>query len=255
MGRREWERGEIVIPSAAWAGFKKDLREAYNKAVAADFELAKRVHERVKAAHKGKRNVDWEKAVWAEIHATEEKRATGYGFFSGGSTYQAQRYEFQVVNEWNVKTALLLKDEATGKYKLVAPKAKSFAAVKADARQFNAGSEASITLVDEGRKAGWNVYENKNACETARESLMGKTFFALLAKIQWTRGSGGSLHGNDEYHEDAGREHAGGGGSYTKDTFGPRGDDDFERTNGIRRRSASKSTGRVTVVHNSYRSR
>ncbi|VTU42888.1 hypothetical protein H6P1_00304 (plasmid) [Variovorax sp. PBL-H6] len=247
MGRREWEKGEVVIPSAAWAGFKKDLREAYNKAIAADFELAKRVHERVKAAQKGKRNVDWEKAVWAEIHATDEKRSAGYGYFGGGGTYQAERYEFKVVSEWNVKTALLVNDEATGKVKLATPKAKSFAPVKSDARQFYAGNEASITLVDESRTAKWNVYENKNACEEARQSYMGRAFLGLLAKVKWTRGSGGSFHGNDEYHEDAGREHAGGGGSYIKDTFGPLGDDDYERTNGIRRAKAPAFAGSRTV--------
>jgi hypothetical protein len=48
---------------------------------------------------------------------------------------------------------------------------------------------------------------------------MGKEFFSRLRRINWTRGSGGTIVGNDEYNSDS--YDAGGGANYTKDRFGP----------------------------------
>jgi len=82
-------------------------------------------------------------------------------------------------------------------------------------------TNCSVHFDNERRVAVWNVPENNRACEDARAGNIGKAFRASLAKVKWTRGSGGTIVGNDEYNRDAGRDYEGGGGSYVVERFGP----------------------------------
>jgi hypothetical protein len=50
---------------------------------------------------------------------------------------------------------------------------------------------------------------------------MGQVLAQALAKVVWSRGSGGSFIGNDEYNRDD--RNAGGGGNYVTRQFGPKG--------------------------------
>lgn len=81
--------------------------------------------------------------------------------------------------------------------------------------------DATIVLRNDSHTASWEVYENNRACDHARQHPLACTFFGLLAKIEWTRGSGGTIIGNDEYNRDS--HDVGGGGNYIKETFGPNG--------------------------------
>lgn len=79
---------------------------------------------------------------------------------------------------------------------------------------------ASIALNDEQKTVQWDVEENNHACEDARSQPLARLMFKLLNDMEWTRGSGGSIIGNDEYNRDN-RSH-GGGGNYTTASYGPR---------------------------------
>lgn len=243
MSRYEWERGSFVIPSTQWAAFKKSLRDAYNKALANDLTLLDKALAKVKAEYKGKRNVDWHKAVQDELNAYEK---VGYGMF-GGTRY---RYDFQLFDHYDAADNLLVRQEVETtkgkvvKYVLRSVKKKDFPDANGKTMSFDA-DDGSIHLNDKTRTVEWAVSENNHACDRARESLMGRTLFALLAKVQWGRNSGGHVIGNDEYNEDSAREYAGGGGSYIKETFGPLGEQEYERTHGLSRRATGRSSTRA----------
>ena len=98
------------------------------------------------------------------------------------------------------------------------PKRKDFPLANGATKEFDAG-EASITLVEEGRRVIWDVPENNHACEYARATFMGKALFEALRSVTWSRGSGGEIIGNDEYNQESRSD--GGGSNYTKGYFGP----------------------------------
>ena len=227
MSRYDWERGTIKLPTAVWPTFKKALRTAYNGALAHDFALVLKAFERVKADNKGKRGVDWVKALTAELEATEK----GYSYLYGNVT--RNRYDLQVLTTWQVAQKLQQKDETTGKVRLVSPQKKMFPEANSKTMSFSLEDEATITLDDKTRSVRWNVSENNRACERAREHHMAVVLFKMLGGVQWTRGSGGAIVGNDENNRDN-RDDAGGGANYLKDRFGPLGDDEYERVHGMR---------------------
>jgi hypothetical protein len=240
MGRREWEKGSITIPSAAWAGFKKALRDAYNQALSEDLAVLEKVVAATREAHKGKRNVDWREALYNELWRTAP----------GSHRYDdepAKLYPLKVIPIWTAQSALVVKDSETGKQRLQMPKKKDFPTAKTDTLSYAAGNEASIGLNNAERTVEWDVSENKSACDRARKEFMGQKLFELLKGIKWTRGTGGAIHGSDEYHEDAGREHAGGGGSYLKGMFGPLGDAQHEVTYGWNRATGKKASAKNTI--------
>lgn len=71
----------------------------------------------------------------------------------------------------------------------------------------------------DGRVVHWIVPENNHACERCRAHPVAMALFRTLASVAWTRGSGGTIVGNDEYNRDSTDE--GGGSNFVKDTFGP----------------------------------
>jgi hypothetical protein len=230
MSCYDWERGSVQLPTAAWAKFKADLRDAYNRAVQSDFALMERLHTRVKELIKGKRGVNLAQVFNIELSA---RSGSAYGGYT-------DHYAFKLIDQEKVER-LMLKDG-----KLFLPKKKDFPLANTKTTAFSAGYDGSITLNDEKRTVNWEVSENNHAVEDARQSHMGNALFRLLDKVTWTRGSGGHIYGSDEYRDDAGKEYAGGGGSYIKDTFGPLGEKAFEGQFGLLRLSRRASSPRRT---------
>jgi hypothetical protein len=220
MSRSEWEKGTIVIPTALWAGFKKGLRDAYNAARTKDFVLAQQLMDAIKTAQKGKRNVDWDAVFDQELVATVQD------WTRWGRTTQ-RKYPFQTFDQdgYDLKPLLLLRVDPNDsrKLRLQAPKKKDFALATNKTMQFSAG-DGDIALQEAAHAVYWRVRENNHAVEYAHEHPMARVLFALLAKVKWTRGSGGHLFGNDENNEHSGEEGSGLGGSYITHTFGPLGE-------------------------------
>jgi hypothetical protein len=88
---------------------------------------------------------------------------------------------------------------------------------------FSCGSECGIIFKPDGHSVSWYVGENNHARDYGREHPLAKLFFRELEELNWTRGSGGEIIGNDEYNQDAGYATAGAGGSYVISAYGPRG--------------------------------
>jgi hypothetical protein len=82
--------------------------------------------------------------------------------------------------------------------------------------------EARLTLEEATRTLRWNVSENNHAVEYAWAHPMGRALARALASVTWTRGSGGTFIGNDEYNRDS--ECEDGGANYVTRGYGPLGE-------------------------------
>jgi len=212
MSCNDWEKGEIVIPSAEWAAFKARIREALNKASERQFELATKLHAHLTSP------------------AVKDRKLKGYELYNAAEDYVRKAAErpssFSPARYTNEDATLALRavvdrsySQKTVTVKVKAPRKNAFPKYGNNVVTFQ-GDEHVLHLDNETRTAKWGVHENNRACETARESAIGRAFFSSLDKIKnWTRGSGGKIIGNDEYNQD--HTHEGGGANYVKDSYPP----------------------------------
>lgn len=72
-----------------------------------------------------------------------------------------------------------------------------------------------------GREVRWSSGENNHQVERAHSHPLAMALFSALQTVRWTRGTGGTLVGNDEYNSDSSSE--GGGANYVTARYGPKG--------------------------------
>lgn len=186
----EWEQGQFRIPAKCWPALKKALRAAYNKGLAADLTLANQVIAKVKAAHKGRRLVDWRVVLTCELGALDRVE-------SAVGTVSQMRYRFNVLrDEMIILKAFAGTSEA--RRRLCVLRRKDFPLANRETMRFPADL-GTISLCDAKHLVSWDVSEHNRACEGARSSYMGRTLFRFLEGISWVRGTGGYITGNDEH--------------------------------------------------------
>jgi len=189
MSVYEWEAGTIQLPKAQFAKIRKQFISDYNDIVEREMNAANAIREKVLEQNKGKRNVNW----YYVTEALTERNGVSY----------------RTLNK-------MVPDEKKKPIKLT-KKVMEFANNKTT--RFPLGDEGVVSFNLEDKTVSYSVPENNHACEYARETHVGKLFFRTMARIEWTRGSGGCLYGNDEYNRDDGYGNAG-GGNYVTQTFG-----------------------------------
>jgi hypothetical protein len=200
MSRYEWERGTLKIPTKEWAGLKKVVREEHNRVAQAQFAYCEKLYAHYAARAKGNKNFDYRAECWQ---------------ISGG-----HRPTLRTMHEWEQDKAYLVYHVHLTEPKR--PLKKDFALATNKTTDFSLG-EASISFGDATHSVMWMVAENNHAIDRAREHPVAVVFFRALKGIVWTRGSGGTIVGNDEYNRDNARE--GGGSNYVTDRYGPLGED------------------------------
>lgn len=213
MSKREWEEGTVKLPSAAWAPFKQALQKGMSEHIAHDYELALKLHAALTEQKKGKRGFDISQAFEAEVYAV---LPNPYSRFS--SREGTPKYPFAVVDTWDVKRWLLGTEKP---YTLLKPKKKDFAPYTSASLEFQ-GASCAVYLDNTTRAVKWDVEEGNHSVKRARNTHLGTLLFTLLAKVQWTRATGGTIVGNDEYNEESRSE--GGAGNYVTSRFGPLGE-------------------------------
>jgi len=213
MSKSEWEAGSLVIPAAAWPTFRRSLIEKWNAEQDRLLQLAVKLRGEVDAAAKGKRGFD--RAGWLRT------RMNAGHWGEDGASARSDDYE-EVLRLIGLQPACNGPHGAwTTPTKTCAPKRKDLKILPVSRGAVLDLGEAAIKLDDTTHTVSWRVQENNHARDCARSLPMARALFGLLARVEWTRGSGGKIVGNDEYNSDG--EDEGGGSNYVTAAYGPLG--------------------------------
>jgi len=193
-----WESGTIKIPTSEWSKFRTGVIKAFNDRRDRMWDESVRVFENAKLAKKGKRNFDL--ISWFENEANDNR-------------------SFSFDEVMVIRSKIL--PRVDGKYKLLRPKKNMFAHLPTSKNCTINCNDGGIVLNNESRTVVWAVSENNHAVEVARSHPVAQKMFRLLDRVKWTRNSGGTIVGNDEYNRDN-NDYCGGGGSYVTMEYGPK---------------------------------
>ena len=223
MSRNEWEAGTIVLPAKAWPKLKADVRAAYNAHQASRRKLAEEMRRRLVDAAKGKRGFDWNGGIGQVVEAMAHERPAA-------DCDSLHDVAFVVLPHDRRKPG--------GEGGPKAAKASDYPDASGATKQLSLG-EAGIGFDEATRSVTWSSGENNHAVERAMAHPVARALFQALRRVEWTRGTGGTIVGNDEYNEDSRQE--GGGANYVTKRFGPLGEDPLLK----RLAKAAKASGRT----------
>lgn len=179
MSKYEWEHGTIKIPAKEWARFRSAVIEEHNRQQQIAFEEAKDLYAQAKEAIKGLRG---------------PRRNDALQKFFDRVEFQTVAAAFYVM-EWSAGQRIL---------RSTAPKKKDFPVLPKSKSCMIHLLDASIVLDNERKEMIWTVEENNHAVDDARRDPVAQVMFKMLDKMNWTRGSGGTFVGNDEYNQSEG---------------------------------------------------
>lgn len=191
MSCYNWCSGTIKIPAKEWSAFRKAVIAAHNSYNERSFEIARDLHAKIKLDSKYKRNYPFRGKTFDAV-------------YNGG---------LSVPNHFK---DLIYCSLLTGDYpaKLKLPKKKDFP--KATLKTWDYGY---FNLLHSSKSIHYEVEENNRAVEQAAADPFVKQVFRLLGRMTWTRNSGGTIVGNDEYNRDC--DYEDGGSNYIVKRFGP----------------------------------
>jgi len=227
MSRNEWEKGTFVIPSGQYVAFRKAMIAEHNRIQEGYLAKASSILEAVKTANKGKRNVNWQLAIESHYDSLPHSRHDDESHYEEMWAIQDLLLEYPQ-KEFNsgytyvdgkMTPKIVMVDDTTQLPKLCSPKKKNLKLLPISKGTSLAVGEASVVLDDEKKTVSYFSGENNHACESARKLPLIRKMFSLLNGVNWKRGSGGEIVGNDEYNQDS--DSAGGGENYVKERFGP----------------------------------
>ena len=194
MSCYEWERGTIKLPSRDYATFRKTIIGAWNSRQLSLLERANAALPVIKAACGRKKG-------WEAVDAAHKA----------------------AIPFWSYPEELLsiVQTQKDDKTVFKSPKKKDLEIKPVSKPCTLFFEDASISFNEEDKSVTWNVEENNHAREHSGSHPIAKAFFSELKKINWVRGTGGTIIGNDEYNRDS--DYEGGGGNYVTARFGPLG--------------------------------
>lgn len=198
MSKYEWERGTLVLPTAAVASLRNAVKTA---ALAHRANVVKQLDTFWSRYGRSARTEKaWNEALEKFVYETAPTR------WSTSALNETVRQDaYQIL------------------YKQGKPTVARINAVLGEpptSRTTTFRCDDGLISFD-GRQVTWSVAENNHAVERAHSHPVAAAFFATLNKLTWTRATGGVIVGNDEYNRDA--DYEGGGGNYVTARFGPLG--------------------------------
>lgn len=208
MSCYEWENGTIRIPSKEWASLKKKVREAWN-------DLQERAHSTaLEIWNDVKTGTPYERAL----------RKRNRPLYSRALYTSDPKKPLPHEVEWKIRDSIFRGKRGNKVYK---PRKKDFPKKTNRDTLFIRGDWA-IRFNNEAKNVIWDVSENNRARDHARRDPVVQAFFKALSLVEWTRGSGGKIVGNDEYNREStyegGGGGGGGGGNYVCSRYGPKGE-------------------------------
>lgn len=193
MSCYEWESGTIKLPAKEYGRVLHEVREAHDREMEKRLTAATRLYDGLKALKVTTREQVYR---FPRPDAVDRLLETEAG-----------------------RELYLLFDNSkpiTPKDRIRKPRRKDYAPATSKTVAFNA-DEASAVFIKAARSIEWHVSENNHARERGRSTWLGRVLFTALGRVQWVRGTGGKIIGNDEYNRDARGE--GGGGNYVVQAF------------------------------------
>lgn len=215
MSHVAWESGHITLPAASVAAVKQALRDATNaghdqaRAAAATFweDYAKRT--RSPCLYR-ERLEQW-------LRAGARTRLSAAAVVVGPHPSGLNDHDLDRLHD-------LLEAVADKPRKLTAADIQQrFPKVTNRAGTFAVGAEATIRL--DGRELTWHVRENNHAVEVTYDQPVMCALMNALSQMKWTRATGGTRWGADEYATDAAEQYGDDPVSVTG-RWGPLGDRD-----------------------------
>jgi hypothetical protein len=183
---RDWERGTIIIPKAKWSQFRLVLIGLYNALLQKDFLEAKELYLQVKSAGAYKRGE-------AKYQSRQECIAEYCGFELDGWVSSLDKWE----KYERFCSMLFCEDEDGEKTKLQLPKKNQLAYLPSNGEKDIQFCGARISFNNKSHFVQWEVQEGPNACEVARSHPIAQEFFRQLERMEWAKGTGGRIIGND----------------------------------------------------------
>ena len=215
MSCYNWEEGTIKLPSAVYVSFRKEFLAAVMAQEAREFDRAHAVIERIRtkalALPKG---VKLDSGVLGALERPEGNRSE-YELLSAWNIARVVSHDFPAPDPTQPAWR---RPEPIPRNTVKALRKTSLNLSSSKTRAFHA-HEASVSFVDAARTVTWSVSENNRAVESARAGFLGRKLFSMLDKVQWTRGSGGEIAGNDEYSREG--RGSGEGCNYVTARYGP----------------------------------
>tara|TARA_Y100001970_G_scaffold285306_1_gene404631 strand:+ start:1242 stop:1871 length:630 start_codon:yes stop_codon:yes gene_type:complete len=197
MSKYEWERGTIKIPSTEWKSFKTKILTIANKIIERDYNLARKLYERIMKEGEDIRAFNYKNALRIAMQQENTHYDSSWRIEKSMFPFQAERR------------------------KPLKPKKKNFKSATNRTESLKLNGEATISFDNTMKTVTWNVPENNHAVEEAHEHLLGKALFTALGSVTWKRNSGGVLIGNNEYNKGDSME--GEGANYITAAYGPLG--------------------------------
>ncbi len=172
MSCYEWQAGTIKIPTKQYPKFYKAFIEGYNNIQDRKLRNLKALYDYIMLAAKHNRN---------------------FNHFEQMETV-ADRYGVSFNNiEWLFPN---------NRKKPLHPTKKMFNFANTKTMTMAIDDIAHIMFSRLNHSVHWLVYENNHACENAHDTPEAKLLFQLLQNVNYTRGNGGQIIGNDEYNRD-----------------------------------------------------
>lgn len=251
MSCYEWENGTITIPTKELPALHKALRDWQNEFHAEVRAKAIELHKAINT-RSASRYHEGIKALENKRYARQETpKSSFFGYREPSATQlRAESVEEAAMDILRRIQYLAARGEKAIHQPTVEDVSVYAPAATNRTKVFSVG-EASIAF--EKNNVTWDVPENNHAIEWAEKHPLHGVFFGALKKIQWTRGTGGVISGNNEYsREDQG---AGGGANYIVSTYGPSGDAAKAQEMGMTLKAYQEMQSKVQLIRDNAPSR
>jgi len=182
----QWSRGEIILPSAAFATVRKACQDA--------------MHEKWKKAY------DDAQRFWKSL--TPRQKSDWDEF---RKALNSRRFDLDTM--WLIDP---MRRRETKPRRVLQSDVDWPTNRTVDFHE----SDLSLHFQRENRTLTFSVADNNHSREWADQTVLAATFYDQMRKVRWTHGTGGVILGNDEYNVGGGRYHEGGGGSYVVAAYG-----------------------------------
>lgn len=224
MSHNEAETGEWVLPSAEIPKIKKALRDAHNGVAEAAYTEAKAFWK----AQGTQSAATYAEAADQFVDRLRPRPPSLYGRPDPRAGHQ--QAVAQAVREVLDRIAWQARGGGQALHGATWADLEAVGWAKKTNRDTTFGdAEASVRINEKTRRLRWKVEENNHAVERAHDSLLGKTLFAHLAKVKWTRGTGGIVRYSSEYDTD---DFGLSNGSRLASWHGPRGAEAWKQETG-----------------------